>query len=112
LQHAVDRIINATEIRFIGSGALTETLVKNPYSNKYRSITSRLLASRMATDTSWFIGNVAKTIAYAEAWKLVVSQAPSNSEAEFERDIVARFKASECGAAVVTNPRHTVKSTQ
>jgi len=37
--------------------------------------------------------------------------APTNSEAEFNQDIVARFKASERGAAAVLNPRYAVLST-
>ena len=36
-----------------------------------------------------------------ENWPITVTQAPSNSEAEFNQDIVLRFKASERGAAAV-----------
>ena len=35
--------------------------------------------------------------AYMENWPITVVQAPANSEAEFNQDIVARFKASERG---------------
>ncbi len=40
-----------------------------------------------------------------------MTQSPTNGEAEFSRDIVVRFKASERGAAAVINPRYVVKST-
>ena len=46
-----------------------------------------------------------------ENWPITVTQAPPNSEAEFTHDIVARFKASERGAAAVLNPRYVVKNT-
>ena len=46
-----------------------------------------------------------------ENWPITVTQAPRNSEAEFESDIVARFKAIERGAAAVMNPRYVVKNT-
>jgi hypothetical protein len=46
-----------------------------------------------------------------ENWPITVTQAPIGSEAEFNNDIVLRFKASERGAAAVINPRYIVKST-
>jgi hypothetical protein len=39
-----------------------------------------------------------------------VTQSPMNSEADFNQDIVVRFKASERGAAAVLNPRFVVKN--
>ena len=42
---------------------------------------------------------------------LPFTQSPANSEADFNQDIVIRFKASERGAAAVINPRYVVKST-
>ena len=59
----------------------------------------------------WFLGDFAKAFAYMENWPITVTQAPTNSEAEFNQDIVLRFKASERGAAAVINPRYVVKST-
>jgi len=47
-----------------------------------------------------------------ENWPITVTQAPQNSEAEFNQDIVAQFKASERGAAAVINPRYIVKAYQ
>jgi hypothetical protein len=40
-----------------------------------------------------------------------VTQAPLGSEADFNNDVVLRFKASERGAAAVLNPRLVVKCT-
>lgn len=104
------RVLNATEVRET-TNTNTVTIGPTPVQTNYQVVSSRLLAARMATDTSWFLGDIAKTIAYMEQWPLTVAQAPVNSEAEFQRDIVAQFKASERGAAVVMNPRYTVKST-
>ena len=59
----------------------------------------------------WFIGDFRKAFAYMENWPITVTQSPANSEAEFNQDIVVRFKASERGAAAVINPRYVVKST-
>ena len=59
----------------------------------------------------WFIGDFRKAFAYMENWPITVTQSPAGSEAEFNQDIVVRFKASERGAAAVINPRYVVKST-
>jgi len=122
LAHVAARILNATSISlqstgFATMGALTATHAPNPVGNSqafsapYKLITSRILPTRMATDTSWFLGDIGKTVQYMENFPLAVQQAPSNSEPEFTADIVMRFKASERGAAAVVEPRATVKST-
>jgi hypothetical protein len=116
LRATVNYILNATELdRRVGgyatSGNLSGERLANPYRGKYQHLTSRLLASRLATDTSWFLGNPAKAFRYMENWPMTVVQAPSNSEAEFQRDIVQRFKASERGVFSVRDPRLMAKST-
>jgi hypothetical protein len=115
-RHALNRILNATEIRFTGSGLPTETLARNPISG-YSPLTSqylysRLVASGLTADQSkatWFMGDPSRAFRYVENWPMTVVQAPQNSEAEFNQDIVARFKASERGVAVSWNPRFMVK---
>ncbi len=118
-----ERILHATMVTlasggYATTGNLTGTQSPNPilgipgYSPpQYKIRTSRLLATKMATKTSWFIGDVAKTVKYRENWPITVVQAPANSQKEFEQDIVAQFKASERGTASVENPRYIVKST-
>ena len=103
------QIIHATEIRS-GVGDPQEMTTRNPI-DTYRIASSRLLAARMATDTSWYLGNPHKAFAYMQNWPVTVVQAPSNSEAEFTQDIVVRFKASERGAAATLEPRVITKST-
>ncbi len=116
-QHALNRVRNATEIRYTASGAATETLAANPLQN-YGGHTSRLLYRRLISALSksaanaaatWFIGDVAKAFAYMENWPITVVQAPNNSEAEFIQDIVMRFKASERGVAIAKDPRFMVR---
>ena len=115
-RHAAHRVFNAQEIVY-ASGA-TNTTAANPLGN-YRVRESRLayrrvLASGVAAADAkkwWFIGDFAKAIAYMENWPITVTQAPSGSEAEFNNDVVLRFKASERGAAAMMNPRYVVKCT-
>lgn len=116
-QHAANRVFKATEIRYTASGAPTQTLAANPL-NGYQVASSRLMYRRIinsgvaATNAKkwWFAGDFSKAFAYMENWPITVVQAPTNSEAEFTQDVVARFKASEMGAAAVMNPRYVAKS--
>jgi hypothetical protein len=115
LLRTAQRIVTSTEVRtatpgYATTGNPSETLWRNPVSG-YRIISSNRLAARLATDTSWFIGDITKAFRYMQNWPITLAQAPSNNEAEFNRDIVAQYKASERGAYVVMEPRYMVKST-
>jgi len=116
-RHAAHRIFNASELTYTASGAETSSTVANPLGN-YRVAESRLayrriVASGQTSDAAkkwWFIGDFKKAFAYMENWPITVTQSPAHSEAEFNQDIVVRFKASERGAAAVINPRLVAKS--
>jgi len=117
-RHAAHRVFNAAEITYTGGGAATATTAANPLGN-YRVFESRLAYRRIvasgvaAADAKkwWFIGDFRKAFAYMENWPITVTQAPLGSEADFNNDVVLRFKASERGAAAVLNPRYVVKCT-
>ncbi|MCH7751222.1 MAG: hypothetical protein IH898_03580 [Planctomycetes bacterium] len=117
-RHAAHRVFNAAELTYTSAGSETATTVANPLGN-YRVEESRLayrriVASGVAAAEAkkwWFIGDFSKAFAYMENWPITVTQAPLGSEAEFNNDIVLRFKASERGAAAVLNPRFMVKCT-
>jgi hypothetical protein len=117
-RHAAHRVFKAAEITFTGSGSSTATSSANPLSD-YRVEVSRLMYRRIlnsgesAADAKkwWFIGDIRRAFAYMENWPITVTQSPVGSEADFNSDIVVRFKASERGAAAVLNPRYVVKNT-
>ncbi|MGQ9576482.1 MAG: phage major capsid protein [Thermoguttaceae bacterium] len=117
-RHAAERVFNALEIRFTASGAPTATYAPNLLA-RYRVFDSRLMYRRIVASgvsaeearTWWFIGDFRRAFAYMENWPITVTQSPPGSEADFNQDIVVRFKASERGAAAVINPRYVVKCT-
>ena len=117
-RHAAHRIFNAEEITYAPAGGDLHTTAANPLGN-YRVVESRLAYRRIvaagqmaeAAKKWWFMGDFRRAFAYMENWPLTVTLSPPNSEAEFNQDIVVRFKASERGAAAVINPRYVVKST-
>ena len=114
-RQAAQRVFYASEVRTTAGNTLT--VAANPLSN-YQVYDSRLLyrrivASGVAADLAkkwWFLGDFKKALAYMENWPITVTQSPPGSEADFNNDIVVRFKASERGAAAVLNPRYLVKS--
>ncbi len=73
-------------------------------SNYVRHQLKALGLSDAVADGSWLFGNFKKAFAYVENWPLAVVQAPALSEAEFERDIVTRFKASYRGVPAIMDP--------
>lgn len=72
---------------------------------KYKVLTSRLLETRMATDTDWFLGNLKKAFRYKVVRPLQVEQAPDSHPDNFNRDIVNQWKVSEFGNAFTFDPR-------
>lgn len=116
LEKTALRILNATEIRvatpgYAVSGSPTQTLVANPYAGKFEVVSSRLLASRLATDTDWFFGDVSKLARYRVAEPMQVVSAPTGNMDEFNRRIVQQYRVNERGAYYVREPRAAVKST-
>ncbi len=117
-RHAANRVFHATEIQYTPAGAPTATSAANPLAS-YRVVDSRLAYRRIvATGVSaaeartwWFLGDFRRAFAYMENWPITVTQSPLGSEADFNQDVVVRFKASERGAAAVLNPRCMVKCT-
>lgn len=119
-RHAAHRVFNAAELRYESPndsiGGATNTVAANPLGNytvaESRLIYRRLVSSGVAPADAkkvWFVGDVRRAFAYMENWPITITQSPNNSEAEFNNDIMLRFKASERGAAAVMNPRYVVK---
>jgi hypothetical protein len=114
LLHTARRIISATEIRHGPQGSTSASAVTANSPNvldNYRILSSRLLAARQGTDSSWFLGNIRRAVAYMENWPVTTLQSPANSQEEFERDIVMSWRTSERGAAQVIEPRALSKAT-
>jgi hypothetical protein len=115
---AARRVVSATQVSYNLDGMPSVTFQHNPAAS-YQIVDSRLLyrrivASGVASSDAkrwWFLGDFRRAFAYMENWPITVTQAPIGSDAEFNSDIVLRFKASERGAAAVLNPRFVAKIT-
>jgi len=116
LEKTALRIRNATEITVVTpgyatSGNPTETRLNNPYGGKFNVWCTRLLAARLATDTSWFFGDIKRAVKRKMVWPMQPQEAPGNSHDEFHRDIVRQFKISEASGFFWFQPRAMVKNT-
>lgn len=117
---AASRILNATNINvsvggFATTGNLSRTNAPNPigmgqYTSNYKLVSTRLMPTRSAVDTDFWLGNPKQACAYMQNWPITITQAPPNSEEEFNRDIFYRFKAGERGAYFVRDPRFLSRS--
>lgn len=112
-------IANATELR-VTTGSSIQTLFTNPFGSSINVVESRYLFRRLIDNGSvsaanarkhWFLGDFSKAFAWMENWPVTPSQAPPNAEAEFDRDIVAQFKASMRGAPAVLKPHYVMRCT-
>jgi hypothetical protein len=115
LIHTAKQIFTATRIGVhVGGYATSGNLAERDSPNSlgsYRIVTSPMLAARLATDTHWFLGNVAKAFRKMVAWKNEVTNAPAGSHEEFTRDIVFQTKGSQMDAYTTFDPRYMVQNT-
>ena len=116
------RILNATEIRQgDGSAGNADTHSSNPLDGYeepigsalfYQLLQSALSLSAANAKNVVIIGNFPEAFWYMQNWPITVVPAPSNSEPEFSRDVVSRFKASERGVAFAREPRKVIWAQQ
>lgn len=91
------------------TGNLVDTRSESPLKDvigDFKIVSSQLLAARAATDTDWWIGDIAEAVEYHSLWDVLTEEAPSFTEQSFRRDVVFQYKVSEMGRAWVKNPRY------
>jgi len=116
----LSRILSATQIRNIqGANETISGNIVQRFLGSTRAADSQQMVARVESELSvsaansklyWIHGDFAKAFAYMEAFPLTTVQAPTNATLAFDRDIVARYKASERGVAVAKDPRYVVRN--
>jgi hypothetical protein len=108
----INTIIAATMTRQATNTGNNQTYVNgNSVNGSMRVLTGQYVKQRTNSDSTWFAGAPREAFVYMQNWPLTVTQSDENSEVGFTRDIVARFKASERGAAGVRERLKMVKCT-
>ena len=115
LEYTARYVIQATSLAVNAGGYNASTTVtRHELANflpKYRILTSRLLETRMATDTSWLLGNLKKLVANKMCRPMKVDSAPDTHPDNFDREIINQWKVSEVSNFVVVDPRMMTEST-
>lgn len=120
-KHQFRRVIGASVVRNRGNTGAEHSETEGPNTvDNYPLFTSRwlyneLVASGVSASNAadwWFAGDIGEALAWIENWPITTVQAPSNMEADFKQDIVARWKTSMRGVHAVIEPRAVVKSYQ
>lgn len=83
----------------------------NGLNQSFNILSNQYVKQRTSSDTTWFYGNPKEAFVYMQNWPLTVEQEGENGHLAFSNDIVARFKASERGAAGVLERRYMLKAT-
>jgi hypothetical protein len=112
LEMLANRIMTATMTRQATNTGNNQTYVNgNSVMGSPSVLTGQYVKQRTASDSTWFAGDPKAAFVYMQNWPLTVTQSDENSEVGFTRDIVARFKASERGAAGVRERLKMAKCT-
>lgn len=119
LYHTWLRIYGATSVEF-GTRSATVPITASASAlqmDRRRSVapaplTNAWVKARTGSATTWFMGDFKKAFGYAEAWPLEAEEMGPNSDARFNRDIVAAFKISRMGTYYAMDPRYAIKCTQ
>lgn len=107
------RIVEATEVRQTAPGYATTNspaqTVSPPALKRMlkglKVLTSRILKTRITTQTDWFLGTVGKAVRQYYNWDITTAQRSTGTDAEFERDVCLQFKASLKDCVTTIQPR-------
>ena len=116
LKNTAKRIRAATSVRENSNASAgtrnQETLTPgNSLEHDVNIHCNQYVKERTSSDSSWFYGNCSEAFVYMQNWPLTVEQEGANGPESFERDVVARYKASERGAAGVMERLYSMKCT-
>jgi hypothetical protein len=106
------RILNATEIRQQTQTATIETASANPVAGMFNIVSSPwvdalLIASGISSTNAkdyWYLGDFKRAFFYRTLFPLSVRTAAANDQDEFDRDVVAKFRADERGVPYIAAP--------
>ena len=110
LRNTAMRIANGSMTNQTG-GTRETRVAGNSLNQPFRIATNQYVRQRTGSATTWFYGNPKAAFVYMQNWPLTVEQEGANSEKAFESDIIARYKASERGAAGVVERLYMAKAT-
>jgi len=77
--------------------------------NVFKGSADVIVSPYLADSNDWFLGDVSRQIVWGRVWDLEVVAQRRGSDADFERDVVQRYRASIFGGARCVDYRYVVK---
>jgi hypothetical protein len=101
------RIVTATTVMTLTNSDTQRTEFRNPFGGAYTVLASPFLDNVSVDD--WYLGDFKRQFIWKEIWPVQVFRQARESDAGFERDVVARFKVRYYGGINALDERHVVK---
>lgn len=101
------RIVTATTIMTLTGDGSQRTEFRNPFGGVYSVLASPFLDA-ISTD-DWYLGDFRRQFIWKEIWPVQVFRQGRGSDADFDRDVVARFKVRYYGGINALDERYVVK---
>lgn len=101
------RIVSATSILTLSGDGNQRTEFRNPFGGAYTVLASPFLDAVNTDD--WYLGDFRRQFIWKEIWPVQVFRQGRGSDADFERDIVARYKVRYYGGINALDERWVVK---
>lgn len=113
LKMTAKRIVNATEIvKGDFDSDTSKTFSNNPIAGEgIIVVSSARLPTYTGNATTWYYGFPKKQFRWKELWPLQVFRDNKPAEAQFTRDVVARFKVRYWGGIFATDNKYFLKCT-
>lgn len=114
---AASRILNAVMTNYntnqsAGTASVETRVGGSSIRNPFRIESNQYVKERLAADGTWFYGDPKMAFVYMQNWPLKVESQGGDGPEAFDRDVVARYKASERGAAGVIERLYNLKCTE
>lgn len=105
LELTARQIVAATTVRRIGTDGEWE--FRNPFGGSYEVLSSPFVDQ--VSEDDWYLGDFRRQFLWKEIWPVQVFRQSRDSDADFERDIIARFKVRYYGGINALDERQVVK---
>jgi hypothetical protein len=101
------RIVTATTVTTLTGTGTQRTEFRNPFGGAYTVLSSPFLDNVNADD--WYFGDFRRQFLWKEIWPVQVFRQTRDGDADFDRDVLARYKVRYYGGINALDERQVVK---
>jgi hypothetical protein len=101
------RIVTATTVTTLTASGNQQTEFRNPLGGVFAVLSSPFLDGVSADD--WYLGDFRRQFIWKEIWPVQVFRQTRDGDADFDRDVIARYKVRYYGGINAIDERRVVK---